>query len=333
MRRLSFFLGLLILPLALKAQWKADFDSLPLPGPDTFYHNLSQLGEDVGFWDGPAYFPTVYDSAWGTSFLSRGFVYTNLRDSVTGTFLNQYSSREGGGAQGSSQYGVCFGDRNALLLHPDHQGGRVAGFYLSNTTYSWHIMKYGDPGFGVEPFGGLDGLRPDWFKLTVRGFQGGQLGADSVEVYLADYRSSDSSQDWILRGWQWVDLLSLGPVDSLEFRLSTSDWGPFGPNTPLYFCLDDFTLESHQSITSVWEPSIRAYPQPVRHRLHLESPERDLRQLSLYTLEGQRILQCPWKGEPLDLDLGGLAEGTYILRVQGQAPGQSRALPIIKSGN
>src|SRR5690606_19064689 len=117
-----------------------------------------------------------------------GFVYSNLRDTVTGTYLNQFASREGIGVHGSAQYNVCYGEENILSLDSATKGNRVLGFYISNSTYAWHIMKYGDPGFGLEPFGGHDGQRDDWFKLTIQAYYNGVLGTDSVEVYLADYR-------------------------------------------------------------------------------------------------------------------------------------------------
>ncbi|MBK8019077.1 MAG: DUF4465 domain-containing protein [Betaproteobacteria bacterium] len=54
--------------------------------------------------------------------------------------------------------------------------------------------------------------------------------------------------DFILEGWQRIDLTSLGMVSSLSFSMDSSDKGDFGINTPTYFALDDLT------VTAVPEP-------------------------------------------------------------------------------
>ena len=61
----------------------------------------------------------------------------------------------------------------------------------------------------------------------------------SVDFYLADYRYADSSQDYIVNAWEYIDLSSLGSVDELSFSLSSSDNGSFGMNTPNYFAIDN----------------------------------------------------------------------------------------------
>ncbi len=65
---------------------------------------------------------------------------------------------------------------------------------------------------------------------------------DTIEYYLADYRFDESEKDYIIKTWQWVDLSSLGKVDSLMFGLESSDNGDWGMNTPAYFCMDDLTV-------------------------------------------------------------------------------------------
>ncbi|HWB64128.1 MAG TPA: DUF4465 domain-containing protein, partial [Chitinophagales bacterium] len=85
------------------------------------------------------------------------------------------------------------------------------------------------------------GNDPDWFKLTVKAWYNGTLKNAAVDFYLADYRFSNNTQDYIVRDWRWVDLTSLGNVDSLAFFLSSSDTGSFGMNTPAYYCIDNFT--------------------------------------------------------------------------------------------
>jgi len=65
---------------------------------------------------------------------------------------------------------------------------------------------------------------------------------DSVNFYLADYRFADNDSDYIVNSWKYVDLSTLGGVDTYEFDLSSSDTGAFGMNTPAYFCMDQFSF-------------------------------------------------------------------------------------------
>ena len=69
------------------------FDTLSLSKADTFYVNFSSPGNDVGFSDHNIYFPCVYDTAWGSGFWSYGFAYSNMTDSVTSGFSNQYAAK------------------------------------------------------------------------------------------------------------------------------------------------------------------------------------------------------------------------------------------------
>jgi hypothetical protein len=90
----------------------------------------------------------------------------------------------------------------------------------------------------AKKFGGSSGDDPDWFLLTITGKDASGAETGTVEFYLADYRFEDSSEDYIVDDWEYVDLSSLGVVKSLEFNLNSSDAGDFGMNTPTYFAMD-----------------------------------------------------------------------------------------------
>jgi hypothetical protein len=90
----------------------------------------------------------------------------------------------------------------------------------------------------AKKFGGVSGDEEDWFLLTITGKDAGGTEVGSVEFYLADYRFADNGQDYIVNTWEYVDLMGLGVVESLEFSLSSSDMGSYGMNTPAYFALD-----------------------------------------------------------------------------------------------
>jgi hypothetical protein len=101
-------------------------------------------------------------------------------------------------------------------------------------------MKYSDA--YSKKFGGTSGNDPDWFKLSIWGYQYGQH-TDTVDFYLADFRFANNDSDYIVKDWVWIDLTSLGNADSLEFILTSSDNGTYGMNTPAYFCIDNFLID------------------------------------------------------------------------------------------
>ena len=114
------------------------------------------------------------------------------------------------------------------------------GAYLTNATYPYLTMRDGGPFGFAKQFGGVSGDDPDFFLVTITGYDDSASSVGSVDFYLADYRFTDNTQDYLVDQWAWVDLSSLGAVKQLQFTLSSSDNDPvFGMNTPAYFVLDD----------------------------------------------------------------------------------------------
>ena len=238
MKKISFTLLAIIAIFSATAQHRSTFDDLGL-APNSFWNGSNLSG---GFLDGDAYFTNTYDTTY--SFWS-GFAYSNIGvnvDTITtaaSDYSYQYNNAANGGVFGSSAFGICYAGSPTLRLKGFAPGHQVYGMYVTNSAYDYLSMKYGD-GF-AKKFGGLTGTDPDWFRLTVTGWYQGNPITDSVNFYLADFRSSDTTQHYILKTWKFVNLLPLGNVDSLTFILNSSDTaGGFGMNTPAYFALDNF---------------------------------------------------------------------------------------------
>jgi hypothetical protein len=161
------------------------------------------------------------------------WAYSNRNDTTTAGFGNDLSAFTASGTVGN--FGVSFDATNQLVL------GGLAPLLINiaNITYPALSMQDGDP--FAKKFGGTTGDDADFFLLEIVGLGGGgETG--TVPVYLADYRFADNSMDYILDDWVTVDLSSLGAVEALEFRLSSSDNGGFGMNTPAYFAADNIVL-------------------------------------------------------------------------------------------
>ncbi len=208
------------------------FESL-LSTPNTNFES------SVSTWinDGQAAFPYVITSSIYGDYFSNGFVPSNRTDTQTGTFLNAYSAITGKGVGNSTTYMVGY-DTSTIILTGSARHKQVSGFYITNTTYTYKVIENGN--MFSKAFGGISGNDPDYFTVHITGFNNNQPAPDTVEFYLADFRFTDNSKDYIVDHWTWVDLRPLGNVDSLKVFFSSTDVGMFGINTPVYFAMDHF---------------------------------------------------------------------------------------------
>ncbi|MEM7317306.1 MAG: DUF4465 domain-containing protein, partial [Planctomycetota bacterium] len=120
-------------------------------------------------------------------------------------------------------------------------GGNIVSAKFTNTTWSGISMRDGDA--IAKAFGGPPGTDPDFFRLRVFGTEDGVPLEQNAELYLADFRFEDVTDDFILSEWMELDLTALSQADRLYFGLDSSDNGMFGMNTPAYFAIDDIVFE------------------------------------------------------------------------------------------
>jgi hypothetical protein len=261
-----------------------------------------------------------------------------MKDSTTAGYTNEYSSRSADGYGGSANYAVgqfnlggAPGLQGAVIRLDSSAIGKVVnGFYVNNGTYAALSMKNGD--LFAKKFGDTTGTSchctqgtyPDWFKLTIRKWYGGIMTPDSVGFYLADYRFGiDTAADYIISKWQWVDLTSLGNVDSLQFNLSSSDNGAYGMNTPAYFCIDNFTtanspagIQNMETETS----SIKVYPNPASAMVNIDLStiaDNDIK-LNITDVAGQIIhAENVISHSIVSLDMSSYTSGLYFINVTG----------------
>ncbi|MCB9066069.1 MAG: DUF4465 domain-containing protein [Chitinophagales bacterium] len=290
----------------------ATFDTLTLAGTDTFYVNYSNPGYDVGFNDQLLHFQTVYDTA-GYKGLRSGFVYSNMTDSTTSGYTNANSAKTGIGYNSSAQYAVAYASSPVLVEITDTSyNGSLFGFYVTNNTYAYNSIRDGD-GF-AKKFNNAD---KDWFKLTIKGYLGGSLKTDSVDFYLADFRHTDSTKDYILKTWGFVDLQPLGMVDSIQFSLTSSDVGSFGMNTPAYFCIDEFQIYHDLGVTNNTEHAIaKVYPNPATDRLYIETNDETVKTVAVYDMSGKQMAVYN-AATKVEINTSNFATGTYVLQIVG----------------
>lgn len=306
---------LLLCTFLLHAQTVSTFESLVL-GTDTFWDGSDQSG---GFQDGNAWFHNSYDSNW--MYWSAGWAYSNVQDSVSSGVGNLFAAKALTGYNASANYAV--GQQYArIVLNGQAAGGAVNGLYVTNSTYAYNSMRDGD--MFAKKFGGVTGNDPDFFSLTFRKYYGGLMTSDSVVFYLADFRFSNNAQDYLVKDWTWVDLTSLGLVDSLELQLNSSDTGAFGINTPLFYCIDNFTTADGPLAVEQTSPgNISIYPNPATDFLSVNLMQGSVAQLYLYDANGRILTDKITGQENLQIDLRGLPPGIYFLRMENGEQVQS----------
>lgn len=215
-----------------------DFESVVL-GPEDFGNGSDLPGSGAGDVllrevDGVS-FPNSFTQTPDFSFWS-GWSVSATTDTTTPGFLNQYSAFPGGGVNAAgevvpgSQYGVAFG---STFLELPAGVSAPQSVYVANTTYAVLDMLSGSS--FSQPFGGVDGERPDFFQLLITGRDPFGFVTGFIPVTLADFRGED---DFIIEDWILVDLTPLGTdVRTIEFGLNISD-----PGTPSYFALDNLAV-------------------------------------------------------------------------------------------
>jgi hypothetical protein len=232
--RAAIVICVLFMTTGLCGAGVSNFDDVTL-SPNSYWNGSDGSG---GFVSGAASYSNSFTD-WGGGFTSwDGWSYSNMHDTTTPGFANQYSSITGS-AQSGSNCGIAYVGWATPPTVTFSAPTVVEQVYVTNTTYVYLSMLDGDS--FAKQFGGASGNDPDWFMLTITGKDAAGSVTGTVDFYLADYRFADNSQDYLVSTWTSVDLGSLGIVKSLEFTLTSSDNSYGSMNTPAYFAMDTLT--------------------------------------------------------------------------------------------
>ncbi len=269
-----------------------------------------------------------------------GWAYSNKTDTSTAGYENQFSTITGAGFNDgqstNSNYGVGYISSDwtsyeampSPLTFTDKRSHIVKGLYITNSTYAALSMEHGND--FAKKFGGEDGNDPDYLKIFVWGVKAG-LSTDSIEYYLADFRYDDNSKDYIIKTWQWLDLSSLGAVDTLFFSIASSDIGDFGMNTPSYFNIDNIYISPNNNVgfETGSLTSVKVYPNPTSEWLRIESEESDPLNISIYDMRGRLVYSNSKYISHETIDMTGFSDGTYIVKVNSKS--KNHIMRIIKN--
>jgi hypothetical protein len=315
-------LGLALSTSNINAQVVSGFESLVIPanshwdGSDlTGTHNAGIFNST--FISGDGVFPNVFDTVYGAiyGYMPQGsFGYSNKQDTVSTDGFSSYAY----GTPMGSNYAI--GKNKAMIeLTGSTKGTTLSGVYVTNSSYSAISMRDGDyfgkkfgdtlSAAGYGPINdGTDGK--DWFLLTIQGYISGAPTTNKVDFYLADYRSSNK---YIIDTWKWVDLSSLGNVDSVQFFLTSSDTtGGFGMNTPNFFCFDNFNSGAPLSLNEMSiDKKVNIFPNPSNDVLNIDNSISILK-VDILDLTGKIVLS-DFKNQ---LNVSNLSSGIHFLKIE-----------------
>jgi len=295
---------------SVDAQVMAAFENFNLK-PGEYLNNAAPAR---GFYSGSIELPNYYDTQF--NFWS-GWAISADTNTTTPGFLNQYSSIAGEGALGTRTY--CVGyiyDPIIVRLQPNAIGKPMIGMYVNNTTYTYLSMRDGDA--FAKKFGGETGADPDFLMLTINKYSGGAIADDSINIYLADYRFPQSKKDYIMSDWTYVDLTTLGEVDSLVIRMTSSDVGLFGMNTPAYVCIDQVSTDNLLSASSIDRKSREMVigPNPVSETLYIDVPIKGI--CSISTIQGTMQWSRTLEQGHHQVHVGDWPKGIYVVTHNGR---------------
>ena len=212
----------------------ASFDDLPLEPESAWYGSTTGQANNT-FYSGSYSFTNSYDETW---YSWGGFAYTNITETnydPAQWFEHQFLSVVGSGANGSDNFAVVYpSDYNLTdieVMHND-DGDIIAGAYVTNSAYTQYSILNGDAYMG-ELF-----AQGDYYKVMFIK-DDGKSAADTVEYYLADYRSTNAAEHYSLTEWQWVDLSPLGQVKKIRIAVDASRKDQWGLTLPTYLCMDE----------------------------------------------------------------------------------------------
>jgi len=244
LRSLSAVMLVVAILASARGEIIVDFEDLSLPADESYWSGsypsdgVGGTGELTSFVSRGAGFNNFSDGDW---YYWEGFAYSNMSDTTTLGYVNQYSAFTGTGVDaGDDIYTVGFVGYSTIPTVTFAEPTLVSGACFTNTTYAALAMLNGE--LGAKKFGGPTGDDADWFLLTITGKDSTGSVTGTLDYYLADYRFSDNALDYVLDSWEFFDLSPLGAVSSLEFGLNSSDVGQYGMNTPAYFAMDGLVV-------------------------------------------------------------------------------------------
>lgn len=289
----------------------ADFEDLYLTS-ETYWQGPAgntDTNMESKFYSGSYAFSNTYYPDWN---YWGGYAYSN----VTSTSFDpakfetqQFRSVVGHGAGNTANYAVVYtmGARTDINFTHTATADVIPGVYLTNAAYTYHSIMNGDSFMGAAFAEG------DWFKVTFKGTKTDGT-TTTKEIYLADYRSANISERYVVTDWKWYDLSSLGLITKLSVTVDGSRRNSGGLTLPAYFCMDKLGAKENIETghTNLLQSAIQVYPNPFADYLIVKSDK--IQTLKLFSISGQSLINTQVLEGNNRLDVQSLPKGTYLIQ-------------------
>ncbi|MDL2242407.1 DUF4465 domain-containing protein [Bacteroidales bacterium OttesenSCG-928-K03] len=282
--------------------------------PESYYTGAESVD---GFSSGGFYFGNSY-MLYGSYVVWSGFAVSNFTESefIISDYPNhQYCNVVGSGCNGSSNFAVVYPfDETAKVTMPDDNAMQISGVYVTNSPYATYSIINGDP--SIEPF-----TTGDWFKVVATGKDiDGEV--KTTDFYLADYRSQNSEEHYIVNEWMWFDLSVLGEVVCITFDLDASKKNDYGILVPSYFCLDDFNGDNNIGVDNYsHNVNISVFPNPATNYVNVafnDKVDDNNVMVNIYDINGKRLFTKRYVllTKFITINLKDYNVGVYLIDIQ-----------------
>lgn len=295
---------------------QVNFENLTLTAPNNFWKGMDTIPTQSNFSSGGATFRNKFDTSSFGGYWS-GWGYSALNDTISTSYAtNELGCAAGKGQNGSDKYGVAYISSLPYLNRITFNTPVTpTGMYLTNTTIAYKSMKNGDA--FAKKFGGPNGNDPDFFRLRVTGWHNGSTKTDTINIYLADFRDTNNTNDYILKDWTWFNTSALGLCDSIIYTMESTDTAFGYINTPLYFCMDNLTFFG-TGIKSVNEYlQMDFYPNPFQNELKITNKTEHTSDVKVFDMTGKLMAHTMVSSfSASTLNTEAWATGTYLVHVK-----------------
>jgi hypothetical protein len=312
MKKIYFSAVVICFSLSLSAQQTIGFENVLL---DSSSYDDGASGAGAFYENGVVFTNEYVISQYGNYF--KGFAVSNMQDSTTAGYSNQYSAITASGDL-SKKYGIY---NPSGKIEFAGQGVVLKSFRITNTTYAALSMRDGDAfgkqfGSYTDANGDVDGTNgADFFRLwTYAHAENGEI-IDSVVFYLADYRFSDNTKDYIVKKWETVDFSSIqSTVYSLTFKLESSDVAPWGMNTPAFFAIDNLSVYKNLGLNENTLSAISVFPNPFQDVINIKGESG---KVSIIDLTGKEIFSTDYNSF-IQISTAEFPTGMYFLTIENE---------------
>lgn len=237
-----------------------------------------------------------------------GWAISRTDDQTTRGYTNQYTVRNTDKSHGAAAIGYFSGA--PMVIHFTGSSQVVKSIDFANTVYAYWSMAEGDS--FSKKFGGEGGTDPDYFRAILKGHYGDvEVGTETI--YLADFRSNNSSEDYILDDWKTIHLEDWGALDSITITMESSDVGQFGINTPTYLAIDNVVTEVPETLKLLKslddQEIVTFYPNPSKDFIFISGPNQ--KTIYLYDMMGRQVL----KTSDRIVSIQHLPKGSYLVKI------------------